>query len=187
MSKTRSDATPLDRLKEELDMALFVEHQSYDDVVKMLAEKHGFRTSKTSVFRWYQRRAKERVLERITANARTARDVSDRVAGDDAHLDPAIRGLIRNAAFDLLHQEQLDPELLGVVVGHLIKFKEQDIKSADLALKKDKFVRETCSLFLKWQADEKARAIAEGSGNNETKIEALQRLMFPELFDSSHE
>jgi hypothetical protein len=187
MTKLRSDATPLDRLKDELDMALFVEHQSYEQVVALLAEKHGVKTSKTSVFRWYQRRAKERVLEKITENARTARDISDRVKGDDAHLDPAIRGLIRNAALGLLQSEQADHQTLSVVVGALLKWNEQDIKSADLSLKRDKFARETCSLFLKWQADEKARAIASGEGNNEEKINALQRLMFPELFMEGHE
>ena len=49
-----------------------------------------------------------------------------------------------------------------------------------LTLQRQKFQRETCELFLKWSADQKAREIASGNGSNSEKIEQLGALMFGE-------
>ncbi|MCW5556618.1 MAG: hypothetical protein KIT22_02050 [Verrucomicrobiae bacterium] len=47
-----------------------------------------------------------------------------------------------------------------------------------LALEQDRFRRDTCALFLKWAEDQRAKEIAQGSGTNAEKIEALGQLMF---------
>jgi len=40
--------------------------------------------------------------------------------------------------------------------------------------------RETCELFLKWSADQRAKEIAAGAEGNEVKIDRLYQLMFGE-------
>jgi hypothetical protein len=61
--------------------------------------------------------------------------------------------------------------------GEKLKRKDQEL---DLA--RAKFQRETCELFLTWNADERAAEIAAGSQSNEDKINALGQLMFGEHF-----
>lgn len=49
-----------------------------------------------------------------------------------------------------------------------------------LVLDQAKFQRETCSLFLKWAEDQRAREIANGGASQSDKIAALGQLMFGE-------
>lgn len=51
-------------------------------------------------------------------------------------------------------------------------------KNRELELAETRFQRETCNLFLKWNADERARQVAAGQGSNEEKIEQLGQIMF---------
>ena len=55
-----------------------------------------------------------------------------------------------------------------------------DQKDQDLALSNRKFQRDTCELFLKWSADEKAKSVLTSGATNAEKIEALGRAMFGE-------
>lgn len=52
-----------------------------------------------------------------------------------------------------------------------------DLQRESLELEKDKFRRQTCELFLKWYADRKAMAIADGPGTNDEKVKALLAYM----------
>lgn len=54
-------------------------------------------------------------------------------------------------------------------------------KEEELALKKAKFARDTCSLFLKWFKDEKAREIADSNLSNAQKIAALRKTFFADV------
>ena len=62
--------------------------------------------------------------------------------------------------------------------GFTLKVVEVDRKDRAQGLDQKRFQRETCELFLKWQADEQARAIAAGAESNTSKIERLGKLMF---------
>lgn len=55
-----------------------------------------------------------------------------------------------------------------------------ELKRGELELARQKFRRETAELFLKWQADQRAREIASSSSTNAEKIERLGELMFGE-------
>ena len=79
----------------------------------------------------------------------------------------------------------------GHRVFSLLALRQQDAKTwvalrktqkdaADLKLRVQQFHRETCELFLKWAADERARNIAENGARNGEKIAALGALMFGE-------
>lgn len=54
------------------------------------------------------------------------------------------------------------------------------LKKEQLNLDRQKFQRETCSLFLKWSEDRKAREIAVSGATQTEKIERLGQLMFGE-------
>lgn len=56
------------------------------------------------------------------------------------------------------------------------KFKEQE-----LTLAYEKFAMESCALFLKWYADQKAREIAESNVSNADKITQLRQLYFADV------
>ena len=47
-------------------------------------------------------------------------------------------------------------------------------------LARQKFQRDTCELFLKWSADQRAKDIANSPQTNSQKIERLGELMFGE-------
>ena len=51
------------------------------------------------------------------------------------------------------------------------------LEGEGLALARERFRRETCELFLKWHADRRAAAIAEGGLRHEDKIRALLGFM----------
>lgn len=59
-----------------------------------------------------------------------------------------------------------------------LKTRQLDLKSEEVSLARKKFQRETCKLHLEWSENERAKAIAAGSGSQEEKIEALGRAMF---------
>lgn len=58
--------------------------------------------------------------------------------------------------------------------------KRADLAEQQLSLMRQKFQRDTASLFLKWFEDKKARAIAESPKEAGVKMEELIRLMFGE-------
>lgn len=56
-----------------------------------------------------------------------------------------------------------------------------------LGLARARFQRDTCEMFLRWQADQRAREVAAGSGSNTEKIEALGQLMFGDTWRPADE
>lgn len=58
--------------------------------------------------------------------------------------------------------------------------KRADLAEQQLSLMRQKFQRDTASLFLKWFEDKKARSIAESSKDSGAKMEDLITLMFGE-------
>jgi len=65
-------------------------------------------------------------------------------------------------------------------LGAYAKIKVVEQRDAEQALDRERFQRETCELFIRWQEDQRARDIASSSGSNADKIAKLQALMFPE-------
>jgi hypothetical protein len=57
-------------------------------------------------------------------------------------------------------------------------------KDAELALDRQRFQRDTCSLFLQWSEDKRAREIAAGTGSQAEKIETLGRAMFGDTWEA---
>lgn len=65
----------------------------------------------------------------------------------------------------------------------LAKIKSDQAERA-LRLSEEKFRRETCALFLKWVEDERAKKIADGDGDKETKLAELADLFWADAPES---
>jgi len=70
----------------------------------------------------------------------------------------------------------------AVLESEKLKLREraEERMTRALGLQQQKFQRETCSLFVKWFEDKRAREVVSGSGSNTDKIERLGELMFGE-------
>jgi hypothetical protein len=66
--------------------------------------------------------------------------------------------------------------------GELLRMKsiDQDQNAQKLDLDKKRFQRQTCELFLKWAADDRAKKVIDSRDSNSDKIEQLGQVMFGE-------
>jgi hypothetical protein len=89
--------------------------------------------------------------------------------GDDTDLDALLA--VTKAAKDL-HSADIDT----------VKLKQAEralaTKERDLELREQRFQRETAELFIVWQADQRAREIAESKATKEVKMDQLVELIF---------
>ena len=119
------------------------------------------------------------------AKARAAMD-----AGLPKNIDSLIRKSLLDQRFnavmgELSHKELMDQFTLEGDTERLkIKREEIAVKKEALKISRQKLQSEICKKFLEWQADARAREIAEGSGSRAEKIEALGRAMFQEDWDT---
>jgi len=90
---------------------------------------------------------------------------------DGGKLSPDALLKIAAAVSSLRTTEQNDQKLK--LLGKRVQQREREV-----VLEEQKFQRSTCELFLKWQADQRALDVANGSSDNSEKIERLGQLMF---------
>jgi hypothetical protein len=102
--KTRSDASPFDRFREELDQWLTVDNLSYDDALAKLKAVWPVDVrapSRSALARWAEGRRQEQVLDRIAKSAASARQVQDTLAANPGDAYASLLGLIGQAAFEM--------------------------------------------------------------------------------------
>jgi hypothetical protein len=68
-----------------------------------------------------------------------------------------------------------------------LRKKVLDQRDQVIELSRQKFRRETCELFVKWSADERAKKVVESRANNAEKIEQLGRVMFGDDWEDPKE
>ena len=179
MKKTRSDATPLDQYREELDVLIYAENRSYKDVVAFLAEK-GLTVSVAALCRWKQRRDQERLLDRITDRSRQAKEVAARFKTENPSVGEALGPLLQQVTFELLSEEKPAPEAVMMIVGQALKLRDQELKASDLKLKRDRFEFSAAEACLKHLPE--LRSIATSpSLSQQAKIDAIRQRLFGEL------
>jgi hypothetical protein len=90
----------------------------------------------------------------------------------------------------MVGQEMIEAKMAGVPVSANLDpldrlLTRQSIKSKEReqSLKEQKFLRETCELFLTWVKDQRSREIAESGISNSEKIELLGRHHYGDLWD----
>jgi hypothetical protein len=95
--------------------------------------------------------------------------------GDKGKLSAEALVMVANALGSLRTSEQNDVRL----AQNEKKLKQKD---EELSLAREKFMRDTAELFLKWHVDKSAADIAAGTMSNADKIEHLGQLMFGETW-----
>jgi hypothetical protein len=180
------------------------------EVIAILAEEFGgLRITDQNLSEWRKTghakwRARRQRLDATRELAHTAVKLAE--AGG-ASLSEGAAALASGRVLELLEtladQQQTDPEAFTGLVAALKTLRSEDNKSRmirvqqdrlgvdrqrlrqleeQLALARQKFQRETCELFLRWRSDERTRAIADGPGSNDEKVEQLGRAMFGDLW-----
>lgn len=169
--KPRSDS-PLRMLPDEAQAEVmeWLKTLPQREVCAKVKAAHGFRPSPaalSSFWSWYQLR------DQLTRNEATASALVESMAESNPDLSPDKLEEIGQAFFTALALESRDPKAWEST-------QRIGLGRAQLRLDQAKFQRETCSLFLKWAEDQRAKEIANGGASQSDKIAALGQLMFGE-------
>ena len=203
--KPRSDAKLLNLPAHQQDALagwLLDEGLSYKKAKARLHDDFNVETSEAALVEFWRHVCQPRRLRRSAAAASALPELSEAM---DVNWEQSTMALIQQSVFEMLSQPAVDPEavfFLGQILekmkgraikereleariaGSNLRFEQKDReiaqKDEQLRLAQKKFQRETASLFLKWQADERAKAIAGSGATNAEKIEALGQAMFGE-------
>ena len=179
-ASSKLDKLPQHQL-DALERWLFEEKISYDQARSRLFNDFGVRVgSNSTLSSFYQRCADRRMLDRIAERAAKTNAVVKRFEENPADTYNALIGLVGQIAFDKATQDQLDPETIYNFTKLMLANRKEDVREQALSLEKQKFQRDTCGLFLKWAADQRAKEIAGSNESNAAKIERLGQLMFGE-------
>ena len=180
--KPRSDTTPFDRFRDQLDQWLLVDNLSYDDALARLAEiwpAGERRPSRSSLARWAEKRRQERVLEKISASARSAQAVTAQFAANPHDAYGALLNLIGQAAFEARIQkgDALDMDTLkdlAEVVQVGLRSRNEDAKlqlrEKELALKERRIV------LLEKQAADATDTLQDGALTDEQKMARFREI-----------
>lgn len=169
--KPRSDS-PLRSLPEDAqaEVISWLKGKPQSEVRKLVESAHGFIPSDAALsgfWSWWHVRAQ------LARNDATAQALVADLAESNPALSAESLQEAGQAFFSALAVEQQDAHAWAAA-------QKIGLARQQLALDRDKFRRETCSLFLKWAEDRRALEIASGSAPNSAKIEALGQLMFGE-------
>lgn len=146
----------------------------------MVAKEFGVTVSLGAFSRfWDQVCAAEHLRQRSRA-VQMANEVAEVAVKQPGRFDAATVDALKQKAFEMAVSPSADPEDVRSVMMLVLKARDQDLDERKLNLDLQKFKRETCEMFLKWAADQRAKEIAGGQGSNADKIEQLGQLMFGE-------
>lgn len=125
-----------------------------------------------------------RLLAQITTGSRACKEVEAQFAKTDAPELASLIKLHRVLIMQLATQASADPALIELVTGAMkpvLEFAKLELKGREFGLERDKWATQTCELFLKWFADQKARDIAESNASNADKIAQLRQTYFADV------
>lgn len=183
MSKPRSDSVLLNLSPEQQEQiyAWLTEgvdgNTSYETVAEQIALEFNLKTSITALGNFWNKVVAPRKL-RISAQA--ASGLAKMARGSGVDFEEAALAACQQKAFEILASPNPNPKDVLAFFGSVLESQKIGLKREDLGLQKKRFQRDTCKLFIKWQADEKAKAIVNGASTNAEKIEQLGQAMFGE-------
>lgn len=154
---------------------------TYEQARSRLLAEHGVKTSAAALCGWRERRAQERMLDRIAASSRQANAVVDHFAKNSSDTFEALLRMIGQAAFDLrMGGENLDlgtlKDLAELTKLGLVERGEREklrIKQEELALKERRVV------LLERQAAQAEAAegvVRDGSLTPEAKMARMREI-----------
>jgi hypothetical protein len=139
--KTRSDAKVdgwAPEVRADLEGWLFEGNCSYTAALARLKEKHGLGCSIGALTGWYQRRALQRKIDRISASRRMAEALEAELKASAPLMEGAMAQLILQRAFELSAQDQWKPGELAEVVGMVVRLANTDVDRRKVALLEEK-------------------------------------------------
>jgi hypothetical protein len=188
MRKPRSDAVLLN-LPEEQQCKLadwLLSGMPYHEAKVLVEKEFGVPVKSLSSFgQFWSEVCQPALLARRAKSAGMAEAVSGESKA--APFGVATLKLLDQKAFEVLQNPSADPNEIKAVLGLFVKAQGELRQREALGLEKNRFQRETCGLFIKWVANEEAKAVALGAGDNSAKIEQLGRMMFGEDWEEPSE
>ncbi|MHC1762911.1 MAG: hypothetical protein AB9869_01205 [Verrucomicrobiia bacterium] len=182
MRKPRSDSK-LMTLREEHQAKLadwLLSGMSYADARELVEKEFGVRVPLGSFTSFWDQVCVPHYLRRRSQAVETADALAEAATAQAGRFDQATIDALKQRAFELAISPHANPKDVKSLFMLVLKSRDQEIDQAELALAQAKYQRETCETFIKWVADEQAKAIATGSQSNTEKIERLGQLMFGE-------
>ena len=135
--------------------------------------------------KWWSARQREQaqadLLVQIASGAAQCKAVEQQFGKHPPAELATLIQLHRHLIFQLSTQGGTNPETLTLLSGlmkSVLVFAQLDVKKEEVELTRAKFQRETCELFLKWSADQKAREVTGSNLSYADKIEQLGQTMF---------
>jgi len=182
-------ASKLDAHADQLAAWFRDENLSLSAARQRLAEQHQVSVSIGSLSRFWSRREqarmREQLLARVATGAELGRELEAQYARQDAPTLLTLVKLARTLVLQLAVTDTADHRMLRLAKDFLdtaLKHADLERRHQELDLSRDKFQRETCELFIKWSADQRAREITESPSSNSDKIESLGAMMFGDLW-----
>ena len=168
--KPRADSV-LKTLPEARQMAIadYSREHTWTETRKWLAAD-GLATSEAALSGWFSWFT---LQQQLRQNASTVETLLADFKSANPNATPDQVQQVGQAFFTSLALQQQDPKQWFLI-------QQTNIKREQLSLDRSKFQRETCELFVKWSADQRASAIANSTASNADKIEKLGELMFGE-------
>lgn len=180
--KTRSDASPFDRHRSDLDQWLLVENLSYEDTLARLRAvwPEGERMpSRSALQRWADRRRQEKVLERIASSAASANEVRGAFAANPSDTFGTLLGMIGQAAFELrmgkgdaLGIDDMKALAELVQVGLKARHDEATLRIKEQALA----LQERRVAMLEKQSTDATAVVADGALTDEQKMARFREI-----------
>lgn len=152
----------------------------YHRAQAMLEKEYGVTVSMGTFTGFWEKVCVPELLRRRSQAVTTANEVADEARKMPGRFDAATIDALKQKAFELAISPNANPKDVKSIMSLVLKARGQDLDARQLSLDQERFKRETCELFLKWSADQRAKEIAGGQASNADKIEQLGQLMFGE-------
>jgi hypothetical protein len=182
MAKTRSDSILLN-LPEEQQAALsdwLLNGTPYHIARERVAKEFGVTVGSLSCFSAFWSEVCQPALLARRQRAAGAAEAIGAFASQDSAFDKGFVSALKQKAFELSNQPDVDPQALAMVIGQALKLRDQDLKQEDLQLKRDKFQFDAAKACL--AALPALKAIASDSSlDNNGKINAIRAKLFGQL------
>jgi len=180
---------PKSKLETELDDAQqaaladwLLSGMPYHQARELVQKDFGLRVALSAFTPFWQTVCAPALVARRHRAVSTANDVAAAAAADPGRFDDATIDALKQKAFELSISPHALPGQVKALFSLVLKSRDQDLKSDQVNLARQKFQRDTAALFLTWSADQRAQAISASPSSNADKIEQLGKLMFADLW-----
>lgn len=165
--------------RDQVETWLFEENLSYKDASARMLADFNIRCAPSSLSEWYQRRAQQRMLDRIAASRDTANLVVKKFSENPADMYQVLLGMAGQIAFDKAFEEKegLDAETIFNFTKLVMHGKKQAMEAEDLKLRRDKFQFDATKAALA-QLPALRKIASDNSLNENDKLTQARQLLF---------